>query len=89
MAMQAMASSGTSPSTGMAAASELTSAAATPQLPASIQVPAGNPSAILITPRTPLGSGTYRVTLHGSLADMNAQALGSDYTLTFTVEAPQ
>jgi hypothetical protein len=89
MAMQAMASSGTSASTAMAAAGEISSAVATPQLPVSTTVPTGNPAAILITPRTPLGSGTYRVTLQGSLADMNAQALGSDYTFTFTVEAPQ
>jgi hypothetical protein len=63
--------------------------ATAPPVPISTTVPAGNPSAILITPRTPLTNGTYRVTLHGSLANMNAQALGSDYSFTFTVDAPQ
>jgi hypothetical protein len=85
MALRAMVSSGSSPSAGMVASSELAAGAATHQ-PATITVPAGNPSAILITPRTALDNGTYRVTLHGSLADMNAQALGSDYVFTFTVE---
>jgi methionine-rich copper-binding protein CopC len=63
------------------------------QPPASVlvstAVPAGNLSAILITPRTPLPNGTYRVTLNGTLANMNAQALGSDYSFTFTVDALQ
>ncbi len=58
-------------------------------LPAVINVPTGNPSAILITPRTPLTNGTYRVTLQRSLANVNAQALGSDYSFTFTVDALQ
>lgn len=52
-------------------------------------VPAGNPAAIAIKPQTPLPDGTYRATLHGSLANMNAQALGSDVSFTFTVEALQ
>ena len=52
-------------------------------------VPKGNPAAILIKPRTPLTNGTYRVTLHGSLANMNAQALGTDVSFTFTVDALQ
>jgi methionine-rich copper-binding protein CopC len=55
----------------------------------STAVPAGNPSTILITPRTPLPNGTYRVTLNGTLANMSAQALGSDYSFTFTVDALQ
>jgi Bacterial Ig-like domain len=64
---------------------------AVPETPVlvSTSVPAGNPSAILIKPQTPLGNGSYRVTLHGSLADMNAQALGSDISFTFTVDALQ
>jgi hypothetical protein len=62
---------------------------AAPPVPISTTVPAGNPSAILITPRTPLTNGTYRVTLQGSVADMNAQALGTDYSFTFTVDALQ
>jgi hypothetical protein len=63
--------------------------AAPPPLPIATTVPAGNPSAILITPRTPLTNGTYRVTLQGSLANMNEQALGTDYSLTFTVDVLQ
>jgi len=59
---------------------------APPPLPIATTVPAGDPSAILITPRTPLTNGTYRVTLQGSLANMNAQALGTDYSFTFTVD---
>ena len=58
-------------------------------MPVTTTVPAGNPSAILITPRTPLTNGTYRVTLQGSLANMNAQALGTDYSFTFTVDVLQ
>jgi methionine-rich copper-binding protein CopC len=60
-----------------------------PPVPVTTTIPPGDASAILITPGASLASGTYRVTLHGSLADMNAQALGSDYTLTFTVDALQ
>ena len=56
---------------------------------ASVAVPTGNPAAIVITPQAPLTNGTYRVTLHGSLANLNAQALGSDISLTFTVDALQ
>jgi hypothetical protein len=56
---------------------------------AATTIPAGNNAAIVITPRTPLASGTYRVTLHGTLADMSARALGSDYSFTFTVDATQ
>jgi hypothetical protein len=59
---------------------------AAPPVPISATIPAGNPSAILITPRTPLTNGTYRVTLQGSVANMNAQALGTDYSFTFTVD---
>ncbi len=58
-------------------------------IPISTSVPAGNPSAVLLRPRTALGDGTYRVTLHGSLANMNAQALGTAYSFTFTVDALQ
>jgi methionine-rich copper-binding protein CopC len=49
----------------------------------------GNPAALIIKPQTPLGNGTYRVTLHGSLANLNAQALGTDVNFTFTVDALQ
>jgi hypothetical protein len=55
-------------------------------LPAVPAVPAGNTSAIVIKPQTPLGNGTYRLTLQGSVANMNAQALGTDYSFTFTVD---
>jgi methionine-rich copper-binding protein CopC len=89
MAMRAMASAGTSPGTAMAAVGEITADVAAAPLPVATTVPPGNPSTLLITPRTPLASGSYTVTLHGSLADMNAQALGSDYSFTFTVDAPQ
>ena len=54
-----------------------------------VTVPAGNPAAIAIKPQTPLPNGTYRVTLHGSLANLSAQALGSDVSFTFTVDALQ
>jgi hypothetical protein len=60
----------------------------TPQaVPVSTAVPAGNQSAILIKPQTPLTNGTYRVTLQGSLANMSAQSLGNDHSFTFTVDA--
>jgi hypothetical protein len=52
-------------------------------------VPTGNSAAIVIKPQAPLSNGTYRVTLHGSLANLNAQALGSDISFTFTVDALQ
>ncbi|HUI60315.1 MAG TPA: Ig-like domain-containing protein [Steroidobacteraceae bacterium] len=58
-------------------------------IPIAIATPAGNPSALLISPRTPLASGTYRMTLHGALADMNANALGNDHSFTFTVDSSQ
>jgi hypothetical protein len=54
-----------------------------------VTVPEGNPAAIVIKPHTALPDGTYRVTLHGSLANLNAQALGSDVSVTFTVDALQ
>jgi hypothetical protein len=54
-----------------------------------VTVPAGNPAAIVIKPQAPLSNGSYRVTLHGSLANLNAQALGSDISFTFTVDALQ
>jgi hypothetical protein len=60
-----------------------------PPIPVTTIVPAGNPATILITPRTPLTNGTYRVTLQGSLANMSAQALGTDHSFTFTVDVLQ
>lgn len=60
-------------------------------LPAYAALAEGNPNAIVITPVAPLLPGTYRVTARGSgggaLADLNAQALGSDYSFTFNVDA--
>jgi Bacterial Ig-like domain len=50
----------------------------------------GNTNTVVITPVAALLPGTYRVTARGSgggaLADLNAQALGSDYSFTFTVD---
>jgi len=51
---------------------------------------ASNPSTVLIKPAAALGPGMYRVTLRGTggggaLSDMNAQALGTDYSFVFTV----
>jgi methionine-rich copper-binding protein CopC len=60
-----------------------------PPIPVTAIVPAGNASTLLITPRTPLTNGTYRVTLQGSLANMSAQALGTDHSFTFTVDVLQ
>lgn len=60
-------------------------------LPAYAALADGNPNAIVVTPVAPLLPGTYRVTVRGSgggaLADLNAQALGSDYSFTFNVDA--
>lgn len=70
-----------------------TADAATPaaHLPSYAALAEGNPKAIIITPVAPLLPGTYRVTVRGTgggaLADLNAQALGSDYSFTFTVGA--
>ena len=60
-------------------------------LPSYAALAEGNPKAIIITPVAPLLPGAYRVTVRGTgggaLADLNAQALGSDYSFTFTVGA--
>jgi len=49
----------------------------------------GNPRTVLVRPAVPLAPGTYRLRLRGlgpaALADLNAQALGSDYVSDFTV----
>ena len=58
-------------------------------VPVTVSVATGNPAAMVIKPQAPLGNGTYRVTLHSALANMNAQALGSDISFTFTVDALQ
>jgi len=76
-------------SQSMTAANVQSMQAAGPPVAVTTTVPAGNPGAIVITPQTPLTNGTYRVTLQGSLANMNAQALGTDYSFTFTVDVLQ
>ena len=62
-----------------------------PHLPSYFALAEGNPKAIVITPVATLLPGTYRVTVRGTgggaLADLSAQALGSDYSFTFTVDA--
>jgi len=69
----------------------MTSAGTLAQIPISTTLADGNPMVIVITPRVPLAAGTYRVTLRGAgggaLADVNAQALGSDYSFAFVVDA--
>jgi hypothetical protein len=59
-------------------------------LPSYATLADGNPNAVVITPVAPLLPGTYRVTVRGTgggaIADLNAQALGSDYSFTFNVD---
>jgi hypothetical protein len=56
---------------------------------ASATLAVANPSSIVITPATGLTSGRYRVTARGTgggaLADIGAQALGTDFSFVFTV----
>jgi Bacterial Ig-like domain len=74
---------------GMAAALADASTQAV-RLPSYSALAAGNPQAIIMTPVAPLPPGTYRVTVRGTgggaVADLNAQALGTDYFFTFTVD---
>lgn len=62
-------------------------------IPISLALARGDPSAVVITPLTALGPGSYQVTVHGGaggalgLADVDAQVLGTDYSFVFTVEA--
>jgi len=60
-------------------------------LPSYAALATGNPDVVVITPVAPLVPGIYRVTVRGAgggaLADLNAQALGSDYSFTFSVDA--
>jgi methionine-rich copper-binding protein CopC len=71
-------------------ADPMTSAGTSAQIPISTTLADGNPAAIVIAPRVPLAAGTYRVTLRGTgggaLADVNAQALGTDYSFMFIVD---
>jgi Bacterial Ig-like domain len=59
-------------------------------IPSYVKLAEGNASTVVITPVAPLLPGIYRVTARGSgggaLADLNAQALGSDYSFKFTVD---
>lgn len=72
-------------------ANEPDTAAQMAPIPAYAALADGNPNAIIITPVAPLLPGAYRVTVRGSgggaLADLNAQALGGDYSFTFNVDA--
>ena len=60
------------------------------RIPVAISLADGNATAIVIRPRTPLAPGTYRIRLRGTdggaLADLNAQALGFDYSFEFKVD---
>jgi hypothetical protein len=71
-------------------ADPMTPAGMSAQIPISTALADGNPTVIVLTPRLPLGAGSYRVTLRGTgggaLADVNAQALGTDYSFTFAVD---
>jgi hypothetical protein len=89
MTMSAMAAASTSPANAVTASNAVSGGLPNSLLPAAVTVPKGDPAAIVITPQSPLGSGTYRVTLTGAVADLNARALGSDYSFTFTVDVLQ
>jgi hypothetical protein len=69
----------------------LTAGATAPSGPISARLAESNPSVLVIIPRSALGAGTYRLTLRGSgggaLADVDAHALGNDYSFEFTVDS--
>src|SRR6266446_2297043 len=69
----------------------LTAGAAAPSGSISARLAEGNASVLVIIPRSALGAGTYRLTLRGSgggaLADVDARALGNDYSWEFTVDS--
>jgi Bacterial Ig-like domain len=76
---------------GNAASPDMTGETADPvHLPAFATLADGNANVVVITPVAPLLPGTYRVTVRGTgggaLADLDARALGSDYSFTFTVD---
>jgi hypothetical protein len=62
-------------------------------IPAAKALSDDNPAVLLITPRTALGAGVYRVTVRGTgggaLANMNAVTLGADISFEFTVVPAQ
>jgi hypothetical protein len=61
-----------------------------PAIPSYAALAEGNSSTVVITPVAPLLPGIYRVTVRGTgggaLANLGAQALGTDYSFTFTVD---
>lgn len=74
---------------------ERMSPAGTERLPARLafRLAEGNPAAVLLTPATPLSSGTYRLSVRGTgpaaLADVGGRSLGQDLSFEFTVDAAQ
>jgi hypothetical protein len=62
-------------------------------IPAAKALSDDNPAVLLITPRTALGAGVYRVTVRGTgggaLANMSAVTLGADVSFEFTVVPAQ
>ena len=64
-------------------------------VPSTTALAAGNPRALLITPRVPLVPGSYRLTLRGSgggaLADVGGETLGAgtDHSFNFVVDSAQ
>jgi hypothetical protein len=68
----------------------LTADGAGPSSAISARLAEGNPSVLVIIPHSALGAGTYRLTLRGTgggaLADVDARALGIDYSCEFTVD---
>lgn len=60
-------------------------------LPLHATLATGDPTVIIIQPRTALGPGSYRVSLRGTgggaLADVNATALEADQAFAFAVDA--
>jgi hypothetical protein len=62
------------------------------QLPLRAALATGNPSVIVILPRTALGPGSYRVSLRGTgggaLADVDARSLDANQAFAFAVEGP-
>jgi hypothetical protein len=78
---------------GAALASEAPAAGSAQQISAAGALAAQNPAVLLITPKSALVPGVYRVTLRGTgggaLANMSAATLGSDTSFEFTVEPAQ
>jgi methionine-rich copper-binding protein CopC len=66
--------------------------AAPADLPVMVATAQGNPATVLLTPLAPLPAGAYRITVHGgdaqAMTSIDGAALPTDYSFTFTVEAP-